>query len=301
MKKVLALLLIFVLPIFAQDGGKTGLTFLKLGADAAELATSDLGVVSAEGTAALFYNPAFLNDSLAFVSFSHDNYLQDVSAENLGVTFNLWGMPLGLAFSTTSINGIEVRTRPGAAQGDFSVHYFTASVSTALDLFPAVRFGITGKYLYEGMLADEASGYAFDAGLKVKSPFKNVLFGMAIRNVGKMDNLRSKPTEVPTVADVGASYKISFDRIQTAFLFDGGVRKYLKESPVHLHFGVETIYRKMFAIRLGYATGYDSKSLSAGLGIKWRSFSFDYAFVPYDYNLGTAHLITVGADISGLF
>ena len=44
-----------------------------------------------------------------------------------------------------------------------------------------------------------------------------------------------------------------------------------------------------FVARAGYAAGYDTRSWSAGFGIGVNRFEFDYAFVPYDDDLGDTH------------
>ena len=40
-------------------------------------------------------------------------------------------------------------------------------------------------------------------------------------------------------------------------------------------------------------SGYESKGLTTGLGLKWEGLNFDYAFTPYSYELGSAHTISL--------
>lgn len=300
-KIILILLLTFPVLLTAQGSGSSGLAFLKLGADARTVSLSDLGATPSFGTASLFYNPAFLSDSSGFVNFSHNSYIQDVSAENFGVTFKILGAPFGLSFNTTSVSDIEIRNRPGEPSGTFSAHYFSAALSSAFDLTKFLRFGVTAKYLYEGMFTDESYGYAFDFGLKSASLVKNLQLGFVARNIGKMNNLRSVPTEVPAGIRLGAEYSLPVNSLNFQITLLGGAQEYLKESKMHLHGGAEITYKNQFAFRIGYASNYDSKSLSAGLGIKWKNISFDYAYVPYNYNLGSVHFITISGNVSSLF
>ena len=302
MKKVfLILILSFPLYLRAQDAGNSGLTFLKLGADARTVSLSGLGASAVGKTASLFYNPAFIPDSNGYVGFTHNNYLQGVNSENFGVNFQWFGLPLGISINTTSVNDIEIRTKPGDAEGTFSVHYFSAGLSSAFNLARGIRFGATVKYLYEGMLADEAYGYAFDFGIRAEGIMKNVTFGLALRNLGDMNNLRSVPTKVPADVRAGAKYLLNQEAFNVKISALGGIQKYLSENKIHFHFGTEILYKERFALRVGYVTNYDSKNFSAGIGVKWNGFYFDYAFVPYKYDLGSVHFISITANITNLF
>ncbi len=300
-KTFLVLFLIFSFSINAQNNVASGLAFLKLGADARTVALSDFGAVSVKNVASLFYNPAFLSGSENYVAFTHNNYVQDVSAENTGVTFRLLGLPLGISLNTTSINDIEIRTRPGEAEGTFNVHYFSAAVSSAFDITKFLSVGVTGKYLFEWMLSDEAYGFAFDVGAKYSLPVRNLTLGAVLRNVGKMNNLRKVASDIPTDLSGGLEYLLPVKSINSSISLIAGARKYLKESKIHFNLAAEAVYNKRFSFRFGYVTNYDAKNISAGLGFVWKSFSVDYAFVPYDYGLGVVHLLTVKANISKLF
>ena len=59
-----------------------------------------------------------------------------------------------------------------------------------------------------------------------------------------------------------------------------------------LGFGGQFHVDNLFALRGGYRIGGELGSLSAGIGIQWRFFIMDYAFVPFSI-LGIAHRLTV--------
>ncbi len=299
--KIFFLVLTFPLLLKAQSDASGGMAFLKLGFEARTVATSDLGVASSYSVAPLFYNPAFLKDSSKVVGFTHNNYIQDVSAETFGITFALFGQPLGFSLNTTSIDDIEIRTRPGEATGNFSAHYFEAAFTTAFSLNKFVRLGVSGKYLFEGMFSDEAYGFAFDVGAKINVPVRNLNIGLAVRNIGKMSNLRSTPTELPADFRIGAEYLLPLELKYLDVAVIGGMHKYFEESDLHFNAGTEIVYSHKLALRVGYVTSYDSKGFSAGLGFKWKKLSLDYAFVPFSNNLGNVHFISLSADFNSLF
>lgn len=60
--------------------------------------------------------------------------------------------------------------------------------------------------------------------------------------------------------------------------------------------GVERSYRNL-SLRAGYQTGYDEKNFSFGLGITYRNFHLDYAFVPYQSDLGSAHRFGIVGEL----
>jgi hypothetical protein len=59
--------------------------------------------------------------------------------------------------------------------------------------------------------------------------------------------------------------------------------------------GVERQFRNLF-LRAGYQTGHDEKNFAFGMGVEYRKFRLDYAFVPYQSDLGNAHRFGIVAD-----
>lgn len=68
----------------------------------------------------------------------------------------------------------------------------------------------------------------------------------------------------------------------------------LPEKQMHISIGAEYLYDKIFALRLGYQSGFEAKkSLSVGLGITYNTVIFDYAFVPNIRNFAAGHTIAI--------
>jgi hypothetical protein len=61
--------------------------------------------------------------------------------------------------------------------------------------------------------------------------------------------------------------------------------------------GVEAWYAYFACLRLGYQIGYDLGGPSVGLGIRWRNYRFDYAYLPYQI-LGNVHQFSVLWEIN---
>ncbi len=293
MKKLL-LILFITSAMLAQSAGSSGLSFLKSGFNARNIAMGDLGVASANDVSALYYNPALIADyNSSQLTFTHNQWIQDVSSEIFGASFHMLGLPFAFGLNTTSVSDIEVRTHPGEAQSTFSAHYFYGSLSTGFYLTDKISTGVTVKYLYEGMFSDNATGWGFDFGLKYSDLIEGLDLGASYSNVGSMNKLRNEETQLPTDLRAGAAYNFELPQIQSDIVLTGGIQKYTQTDDTHIHFGAEIFYDDLIALRGGYMTGYDSKGLTAGLGLLWNSINFDYAFVPFDYGLGDSHIISL--------
>jgi len=279
--------------MYAQSAGNSGLAFLKFGFGARNVAMSDLGVVGSNDLSALNYNPSLLAvNNKTQLSFTHNSLFQDLSSEMFAGSFSAFGLPIAAGVNTTTISDIEIRTIPGPVQSTFSAHYFSGSVSTAHELFENFYAGVTFKYIYENLFSDNANGYGFDLGVSYQKIIKGLTLGVALRNLGSMNELRSEATKLPTDLRLGATYDFSLADSKLDFVTLGGFQKYTLQDDSHLHIGGEVVYDKMFALRVGFASGYDSKNISTGFGVYWKGINLDYAYVPIKYGLGDSHIIS---------
>ncbi|MBI9070105.1 MAG: PorV/PorQ family protein [Melioribacteraceae bacterium] len=287
------LLLVFTVAISAQSAGKAGLSFLKIGFGARNLGMSDLGVAGVKDVSAINYNPAQLVDNTQQLMFNHNEWIQDVSTEIFAGQFQFWGLPFAIGVNTTSVSDLEYRDVPGPVQTTFDVSYFYSSISTAFNLTEQIRVGATMKYIYESMWRDDAAGIGYDLGLLYSDVIENLELGLSFRNLGSMDILRNEKTELPADMRFGAAYDYELESLEANLQIIGGVQKYLDVDETHIHFGGEFLYKKIIALRGGYVTSYESKGISAGLGLLYNDFNFDYAYSPFDFDLGSAHTISL--------
>jgi hypothetical protein len=294
MKKVLFFFLLITSFSMPQTAGNTGLSFLKIGFGARNIAMGDIGVVSASDVTSLFYNPARLSEMTSSeIIFMHNEWIQDSRSEVLGASFRLWGIPLAVGVNTTSVSGFEARLLPGEPLSTFDMNYFGSSLSTGLNLFENLSIGFTGKYLYEGTFSDEAMGWGIDLSAFYSAPIDGLSIGAVVRNIGKMDKLRNESTKLPTELRIGGLYSFDYPIIKSEISIGSEFQKYIDTDDAHINFGGEILYDNILAFRLGYQTNYESKGFASGLGLKWGRLNFDYAFTPFSYNLGSAHIISI--------
>lgn len=297
MKKITVLLFVLSINAFGQTGGKTGLSFLELGFGGRNAAMADLGVITGSGATSQIYNPALLTENkFPQVIFNHQSLLFDVSNQIIGANFSLGNIPFAAAVQTTSISDIEVRLTPGEPIAKFNAHYFMANISTGYEILKNLSAGISVKYIYEDLFTDNSNGIGFDFGLFYKNLIEGLNLGASYRQLGSMNNLRSEATPMPENFRLGASYNINLESLSSGIQLACGYLKYADADNSHFQMAGEIVIKKSLALRCGYITGFDTKDLTAGAGINWGNFNFDYAFIPYKYDLGSSHTISVSYD-----
>lgn len=297
MKKLLFTFLIGTSILFAQSAGNSGLSFLKFGFGARNIAMGDAGNSASNDLTALFYNPARLSliDNNE-VLFMHNQWIQDVNSEVFGIKWEMFGLPLAAGFNYTAVNDIEIRTRPTSPEypvPTFDAKYFFGSLSTGFNVAKGIAAGTTVRYLYEGLLNDEANGWGFDLGVYYTSPINGLTFSSVIKNIGSMDALRNEATKLPTDFRLGSAYNFVIESAKLDFVAVGEFQKYLDTDDIHFNLGGDVVYDRIFALRLGYQTGYESKGFTGGVGLMWGSLRFDYAYMPFSLDLGNANLFSI--------
>ncbi len=298
MKKLALLSFVLFFQLYAQSAGESGLSFLKIGVGARNLALADNGTTQSNDATAIFYNPANIgltNNSEIF--FMHNSWIQDVSVEALAVKFSLFGLPLNIGLNSSNIGNIEIRTNPGEKDGSFNAHYFSSSIGTAFSPIDNLYCGAAYKYLYENLFSDEATGYAFDFGATYLNVIPNLSASAVLKNLGSMSQLRTEKTKLPTEFRLGAAYQLpEFVNLVKTFS-SVEYQKYTSLNDSHINLGIEAVYNSSLALRIGYMTAYESKGFTAGLGIKWNLLDIDYAYTPFKYSLGSAQSISIKAAL----
>lgn len=295
--KIIIGLLVLSLVSFSQNDGaaNTGLSFLKLGVTSRTIAMGDAGVSFIEDASATHYNPASLTiGSRINVLFMHNEQVLGVRTEFLAGKVKFSKLSLGISVNNTSVDDIEIRNIPGEPIGTFTAQNFALGLSAGYKVNDNLSIGLTGKFLYEKIYVDNANGYALDlGGLYTSDRFSA---GLSISNIGSMNELRNEATKLPTSVRGGASYLVILTGISSGLRICADGYKVLDGGGFHANLGAEFLYKNFLAVRAGYQSGYENKNLTTGIGIKYKVFNLDYAFVPYKYSTGSSHTITLGTN-----
>ena len=289
-RTILFILLFCSFSAFAQSIN-TGLTFLKQGNDARSVAMGESFTSVTNDHSSYGYNPASIRFSGRQLMISHRQGFAETTADYIGATIPGNDVSIGISAYTTSVNDIEVRLRPGDAEGTFGARNGALGIGAAFSVSDKLTVGLTGKLLYEKIFVDEASGYGFDAGIFYKA-LDNLNIGMSLLNLGKMGILRSERSVLPTTVRIGASYGLSLTN-EILLLAAGDAVKTLNDDGTHLQLGAEAVYDSMFMLRGGYQTGYETKSFSTGAGVLYGILRLDYAFVPMSGAFSPNHIFSI--------
>ncbi len=300
MKRILLLItasyLIMTCQSYTQQG-TTGLSFLKNGVGARALAMGEASAAVSADPTAIYYNPANIARlEHVQIHFMHKTWMQDMKTDYIAATAPWKNLNFGLSINTTSIDDIELRTVPGEPEGYFSARNIAIGFTTAFRLNPTLSFGVTAKYLYEKIYVDEASGYAFDAGGHYRTPWE-VDVAFSLSNIGSMSALKDEATELPLVLRLGAGYEHPWKTIDGVVSLAADLVSYPREKTFHIHAGTEIIMKNVVAFRVGYVSGYETRSISAGLGIRYSVFSLDYAYVPFSNSFPSSHTLSLGVTL----
>jgi hypothetical protein len=294
MKKFLLIFIFASSYIFAQSAGNAGLSFLKFGFGARNIAMGDAGASASNDLSALYYNPSRLAlTEKNEVLIMHSSWIQDVNSELFGIKWDMFGLPWAVGLNYTNISDIEIRTRPGEPDSKFNANYFFGSLSTGFYVWDKLSFGTTIRYLYEGLLSDEANGWGFDFGFNYETPFKGLSVSTVIKNIGSMNALRKQETQLPTDFRLGSAYKFGVESAKLDFIAVAEFQKYLDTDDIHLNLGGDIVYDQIIALRVGYQSGYEAKSFTGGIGLMWGSLRFDYTYMPFSLDLGNANLFSL--------
>lgn len=300
-KRIKTILIIFFTSalytnLSAQNDGaaNTGMAFLKFGASAKAIAMGDAFSSVSEDATAYIYNPARLNfGNKSNVTLMHNASIQDNNTDFIAVKFPLSkNFSMGVGFFTTSISDIEVRTIPGVTTEKFTARNLSTGVSFGYKVNPNLSIGVTGKFLFEKIYVDEASGLGFDFGTNYSK--NNFSLAFVVSNLGSVNELRNQSTKLPALVRFGGSYKFSKNKF--SFNLGADAFKILDGGIFHFHAGGEAGYKDFIFLRAGYQSGYDNRNLTTGLGIKYKALSFDYAFVPYKNEFGTSNTFSLGIN-----
>jgi hypothetical protein len=298
MKKIILILTAFLILQengFSQ-GGQSGMSFLNLGMGSRAIAMGEAYALDDGNPSGMQFNPVTIGlaDNTQFM-IVHQQWIQDTRSQFLGVVVPTNRFHFGLSFNSTSVGDIPIRTVPGPSQGTFTSRNLAVGLSTVY-CFENFKVGLTGKFLYEKILVDEASGYAFDFGVVYKTPFDfNV--ALSTNNIGSMNPLRNESTTLPTTLRFSATKSYIIQSLNSIVTGTSDLVRILPKKKNHLHFGAEFDYDNIFALRSGIQTGYHARFFTTGLGFKYNIFIVDYAFVPSRNDFGSAHTFSITINL----
>lgn len=289
---------IFISKAVASDKtGTSGLSFLKFGMGAKAVGMGEAFTAQSGEVISAWWNPAGLSGIEGIqVSFTHNQWFQDITVEHFASALKSGKNTLGLSLAFGKIPDIQRREGPSIEpMALFDAHDVVFSFSFTRSIKKGFALGLSTKWLYEKIDIYSASGLGFDLG-GIYSPFEKLKFGLAVLNLGPKMRFEKEKFSLPTQYKVGATYFIEKKNIESDFTFGVDLVK-PRDDEVKVHLGGEVSLYETLKIRLGYQIGYDEKNFSFGLGTKFKKYSIDYGYLPYKSDLGNVHSISLNIEI----
>ncbi len=282
--------------LFSQSGesGATGLAFLKIGAGAKASAMGNAYAAVTQDATATYWNPAALGTLPGtHISFSHTEWLQDISHEFLAVTFPAFGGGVGFSFYGISVDGLERRTTASTEPiGTFQANNLAAAVSYGRALTDGLNLGVSAKYLYEKTFTESAPGYAFDFALNYRLNSLPINLAVVAQNFGSMKKFRFESSKLPALIRIGGSYQLDLAILNGHLIVSTeAVKVFDAENWISL--GTELLVKKYLLLRLGYQNGIEDRGIAAGFGLQLRRYQLDFGFTPFGSNLGQAQKFSI--------
>ena len=163
----------------------------------------------------------------------------------------------------------------------------------AVDIDSKVALGASAKYI-TSKLNNTATAIAIDAGFVYTISPKKAKLGFSVNNLGTKLKYLEDEEPLPQNIKFGGSVNVTKNVIAT---LDINIPTY---SDTYFGLGAEYKIATVANTELALRTGYNSHNsntkgltnLSAGFGVIFKSYSFDYAFLPYG-DIGNANLVSL--------
>ncbi|MFC1571293.1 PorV/PorQ family protein [Candidatus Margulisiibacteriota bacterium] len=271
-----------------ENTGTKQFAFVKLQKSVRAAGMAGTYVAIADDASATLLNPAglVLLQSNA-IQLTYNNWLAGTSYSNL-IYANYLGRSGVVSGSITYLGFGDIaettRALPGGTGSNFSSSGMEYSVSYGRLLSPTLSIGVTLKNVQQSIGSTGTSSLAGNLGVLWDSPW-NVKLGGVLKDVGG---------SLPSETCLGVSSRFLDNK-----LIVGGELALPADNASTIHLGVEYNFSPLLTLRSGYNTRSEEKAggkWSLGLGLNWRTFHVDYAYVPYE-ELGTTHRLGLKFDI----
>lgn len=277
------------------SAGTTGAASLKLGAGARGQGMADAFAATASGAESLFWNPAGMaSGSDRSIMLGFQPMLGNASVSQAAASARFGRLGLGLGFSSLKQDTLDGLDEVGNRTGSFQAQDQTLVAGASLG-GPRAAAGITAKYWRSQIDGQSATALAADLGLGFASPLTSRMrHAIVIRHLGGAVSYVSQQDPLPTTGVFGTSYR--FSAPVTAELDVAWERAQGAYGSAGLEWGVIRSSVTSLNLRSGYTNRRNAigglSGAAFGLGVSYRTFSFDYAWIPFG-DLGDAHAFTL--------
>jgi long-subunit fatty acid transport protein len=288
--------------------GAAGAQFLKIGVGARGSAMGAYSAV-ANDLSSVWWNPAGIADVKTMGGeLNYTQWFAGLQHMFAGVSLPI-GANYTLAGTITSFTSgdIPVTRIDNLNTGlKYQISDIAATLTFAGYLTEDFSFGISGKYVQNGISLLTSTGVAFDVGTTYNTGLYGIRLAFAMLNLGSkmqysgadlrttkkiIQELRTSPIDaefvtssysMPLMFRAGLSsevYKTEEHKVIVAGDFTT-----LSDVPEQFALGAEYTFKDLISLRGGYLFNHDQFGLSGGIGINWDSGSGIKAGMDYSIN-----------------
>jgi len=310
-----------LMPAMAED---SGFFFLRVPVKALPASLGESTVALKGDAANILYNPGSLAEcNIRNLSAGYVNYIDDIQIGNITYVHPIDQMASS-AISLSYLNGGEIKQTTladptGSGLGNFSYSSFVFQAGYGRLFLKDFYAGASLKGIYDKTLDYSSAGAAFDIGAVYQldpAAVARKLFlakgnrnygtslrlGLAVNNIGMATSAFIETKEkMPLTVRMGLEYRPFADKLVILLASNKAADNSFKNN-----FGLELNMVKILSLRLGYNGNLgdiqngsdldDFAGLSAGFGIKYKKYSFDYAYTPFP-GLGHPMRLDLSVDI----
>ena len=267
--------------------------FLQLPVNARAIALGEAYSTLTDGADSLYWNPAGLGRiEKQSISLMHAVYLQDVFYDYAAYARKMGKAgTFGVGVQYLSAGSIEETNEQETKVGSFTPQDMAISVSWGRkfhggDLGDLEEsefiFGITGKFIQSKIIETANSG-AIDVGI-IWNPIAKHGFSIGAQNMGPALKFGKDSTDLPFNIRLGYANQY-FEPLLLALDVN-----FPQDNDANVGIGMEYTKRIFSDLYLAGRGGYNSRvtadiarlsSLSTGVGLGWKTYSLDFAWVPF--------------------
>jgi hypothetical protein len=281
-----------------EDAGTRGAQILKISVGAKAVGMGESYVAAADDVYASYWNPAgLIHVESNQLGFMHNEWFEDIRYEFLGYVHPIGDLgTLAGSVSYVSMGELDKTDEDGNSEGQFHPYDILLGLSFGKRLNDSISIGVNAKFLQEKIDEEKAQAFALDLGGLYFVPGSGLILGLNVQHLGSKMKFIEESFSLPLNVKVGAAYRL----IDGALTFATDVNQ-PTDGDMNMGMGVEYKIMGVLNLRSGYrytVGGNDlgtASGLRAGIGIEFRDYKLDYAFVPYG-ELGQAHRISLLAN-----
>ncbi len=304
-----------VFPSFGDArSGTAGFQFTKIVVDPRSASMGSSTMADAFDASSLYWNPALaVQIGQSEVMISHTAYVVETNLEYISVVNQFNNFALGASLQYFSSGDITETTtfEPTGTGRTFGTRHISAGLSVSHRLTDLFSYGLTLRYIHEGIEEITIETGAIDFGFFYRVGETGLRFAVGINNFG-LDGSSSGTTEVETLEGLEErepadddplptrfNIAAAFDLIQTensSVVITGQITN-PSDNAERFSLGAEYGFLNKFFVRTGYEFGVEERVLpSFGGGVQVpfsnRQLAIDYAYTSYN-RLGDIHRLAV--------